>query len=233
LNNIVSETEDSNKPVISKRVIVLLSIIIVVVLVIHSINPDYLPFFTIDIISIYLIGLLIIVLFLPLITHIKIGEIEISLKEQVDNLLNKPEHGFEEEEAGKLIDYKDKSISEQLVELHKSDPIIALAKLRIELEGSIKHLFNKTSHNKPENERINSIIQILKNLASNNIISHSSYSSLREIFQICNRAIHGEKIEKDEASDIINLGIEALSYLNSKIIQHSDLSLVIYNLLNA
>jgi hypothetical protein len=83
-----------------------------------------------------------------------------------------------------------------------SDPVLALAALRIEIEKSLKVIAKKLDI--PIKEK-RSITEIIVNLNRKEIFSHEQVLVLRKIIQMCNKAIHGAVISKSEAKEIILL----------------------------
>jgi len=83
-----------------------------------------------------------------------------------------------------------------------SDPVLALAALRIEIEKSLKVIANKLDL--PIKEK-RSITEIIINLNRKEIFSYEQVKILRKIIQMCNKAIHGAVISKGEAKEIIFL----------------------------
>lgn len=83
-----------------------------------------------------------------------------------------------------------------------SDPVLALAALRIEIEKSLKVIANKLDL--PIKEK-RSITEIIVNLNRKEIFSYEQVKILRKIIQMCNKAIHGAVISKGEAKEIIFL----------------------------
>jgi len=83
-----------------------------------------------------------------------------------------------------------------------SDPVLALAALRIEIEKSLKVIAKKLDM--PIKEK-RSITEIIVNLNRKEIFSHEQVLVLRKIIQMCNKAIHGAVISKSEAKEIILL----------------------------
>ena len=83
-----------------------------------------------------------------------------------------------------------------------SDPVLALAALRIEIEKSLKVIAKKLDM--PIKEK-RSITEIIVNLKRKEIFSHEQVLALRKIIQMCNKAIHGAVISKSEAKEIILL----------------------------
>jgi hypothetical protein len=83
-----------------------------------------------------------------------------------------------------------------------SDPVLALAALRIEIEKSLKVIAKKLDL--PIKEK-RSITKIIANLNRKEIFSYGQVKILRKIIQMCNKAIHGAVISKGEAKEIIFL----------------------------
>jgi hypothetical protein len=83
-----------------------------------------------------------------------------------------------------------------------SDPVLALAALRIEIEKKLKTIAKKLDLPIKEKQ---SITAIIANLKSKEIFTHEQVLILRKIIQMCNKAIHGALISKGEAKEIISL----------------------------
>ena len=91
-------------------------------------------------------------------------------------------------------------------ELSENDHIIALAKLRIELEKTLKR-YVRLSLSKVKSSSISTMISDLQN---SEIITVKKAKSLREITSICNRALHGEHISIESAKTIIDVGTQMM-----------------------
>ena len=83
-----------------------------------------------------------------------------------------------------------------------ADPVLALAALRIEIEKSLKAIAKKLDLPIEEKQSITAIIVNLKN---KEIFSHEQVLILKQIINMCNKAIHGVSISKGEAKEIISL----------------------------
>ena len=83
-----------------------------------------------------------------------------------------------------------------------SDPALAVAALRIEIEKNLKSIAWKLDL--PIKEK-RSIAEIIVNLKRKEIFSHEEVLILKKIIQMCNKAIHGAVISKGEAKEIISL----------------------------
>lgn len=97
-------------------------------------------------------------------------------------------------------------------ELAESDPNLALAKLRIELEKALYRLYRRT-HKEDQAERYLPPGQIVQILSNAEILPRDIARSLREVISICNRTIHGEEIRKEDAQSVIEAGVSLLMKL--------------------
>jgi len=81
-----------------------------------------------------------------------------------------------------------------------SDPVLALASLRIEIE---KKLRMAAKYFKLPDK--NTLYEIIESLMEEGILSPEQVTALKKIVEMCNRAIHGYDISGDEAEEIIHL----------------------------
>jgi hypothetical protein len=93
----------------------------------------------------------------------------------------------------------------QVREVLEYDQVLALAALRIEIERKLRLLgvFLKISENK--REPLNKLIVLF---GETELLSIEQISALREILNMCNKAIHGHEVTADEAREIIDLAEE-------------------------
>src|SRR2546426_5199987 len=147
--------------------------------------------------------------FISAITKIKYGdfEAEINPKEvqKIKNELSAQAMNANEPAQNSEIEETINSIS-TLVE---SDPILALAKLRIELEKALNRLFRMT-HKEDKLKRVASPMQLIHKLSSEEILPKDIARTTREVISICNRAIHGEDIRKQDAESVVESGASLL-----------------------
>ncbi|MGO9107715.1 MAG: hypothetical protein ACLP9L_00650 [Thermoguttaceae bacterium] len=87
-------------------------------------------------------------------------------------------------------------------EIAQSDPTLALAGLRIELEVLIGNL---AAGFKVETKRAEPVRSLLKRLLEHNAITSQQMDLARTIFAICNKAIHGQAVTQEEALDVIDV----------------------------
>lgn len=108
-----------------------------------------------------------------------------------------------------------------LKELAESDPQLALAKVRIEIEKQLNLLYDIYV---PENTRPRyrlSPRSILENLRKKDIIEQPLAAVLQDIIGVANKAIHGEDISPENAVKLIETANTALSELEYVIINHA------------
>ena len=85
-------------------------------------------------------------------------------------------------------------------EIAQSDPTLALAGVRIELEVLLNNL---AVGFKLEQKRAEPVTSLLKRLSEHHAITSEQMELARKIFAICNRAIHGQAVTQEEALDVI------------------------------
>lgn len=97
-------------------------------------------------------------------------------------------------------------------EIAQDDPTLALAGLRIELEviaNNIAAGFKLAPH---KNESLNSL---LSRLQAHNAITSDQLQLTRKILNICNQAIHGRTVTREEAEEVIDAAsVLTQQYLN-------------------
>ena len=96
--------------------------------------------------------------------------------------------------------------------LYQTDPNLALASLRIDIERKLRTIATKRQF---ETRRL-PLSQVLAVLRDREIIGPSEFESLNMIIQICNKAVHAEKVESGAALRVLDMGELALRYLDSK-----------------
>jgi hypothetical protein len=185
-------------------------VIAIFLLIAHTLSIQEI---VVDNTTLTLLIIIIIIPFIPYVKKIKLGnfEAEISpreiqkVKEEVEIQLSEPE---------KISPEINKSLKilEKIKKLSKDDPVLALAKLRIEIEKIITRLHVSTNM-KSHIRRSPSLVRMIMELSYDGILSIKISHSLREVVSICNRAIHGEEIRKQDVEIIIHIGVELLNFL--------------------
>lgn len=99
--------------------------------------------------------------------------------------------------------------------LSQQDYIMALVKLRMELENISNKIYNKLSI-QPDVKSI-TLRQKIDVLLKNEIIDKRVANILSKVISVCNKAIHGEEIRKEDALSIIDNGTWLLEVLFNSI----------------
>lgn len=166
---------------------------------------------TVDTTSLVLVVLILLSPFVAAIKRIKIGEFEAEIDpkevkrvtEDVATKIPAPEP------TEAMVAGRDHPAVITIRELAKTDLIVALAQLRIELEKTLRRLYRRSSHSQVES-RSAPLHKIIRDLAAREVIPHDLESSIRDVVALCNRAIHGEFIRDEDARAVINAGAELL-----------------------
>lgn len=108
--------------------------------------------------------------------------------------------------------------------LAESDPVIALAKLRIELEKTLTRLARITL----VDAQPSSLGTLVRKLTNHEIITSQVGKSLSNVISLCNRAIHGEHIADEDALTVVELGSELLEDLDWKIAEQTTTHSIVH-----
>jgi hypothetical protein len=156
----------------------------------------------VDSITLALVGMLLIIPLVDLVRKIKLGEFEAEIgKAEV----SKAQAKLSVELPPPTKDEKDLS-EEQMRDLLQSDPRLAMAKIRIELEEALKRLYS-AAVDSGQDIRRTSLGRLADTLAKKEVLSAPVASSVRDVITLANRAVHGEHIEQETAEELAMLGI--------------------------
>ena len=101
---------------------------------------------------------------------------------------------------------------EAVRQLALSDPVMALAELRIELERTLRCLRARTRQ--PASSPGNAwLTKIIRDLAAKGVLPQNLAASIQDVGEICYRAIHGEDIRSQDALVVAETGDELLEGL--------------------
>jgi len=159
--------------------------------------------------SIILLLVILLSPFISAITRIKYGDFEAEIDpKEVQKLKNEVSaHVINANEPPQNSEIEQTINS--ITALVESDPILALAKLRIELEKALNRLFRLT-HKDDKSTRAISPMQLIHRLSNEEILPKDIARTTREVMAICNRAIHGEDIRKQDAESVVESGASLL-----------------------
>jgi hypothetical protein len=180
------------------------------------------PSLSIDMTVAVLLFLLLIVWILPYVKSFTLpGGAGIELREKVDDAERKlagtnPLHNSEK----RMLVNKEPTISEPTVtrdQLLEQDPSLALASLRIELEGLLRDVGRTRSLFFP---RGLGMAQMVDALEQRKTLTTEIASALRDVVYVCNEAIHGTNVAFDTARRTLNAGQTIVNALKDIIDQH-------------
>jgi len=185
-----------------------ISLLCIFLIIIHATFPEY----SIDSTTIALIVILIVPWLLPYIKTVKLpGGIEITTRE-----IQLLEEVTARSAIGTIPIAMRPPIRRRLPSIHftlfKTDPNLALASLRIDIERKLRAIAKRRQF---DVKRL-PLWQVLNIFRDREIIGSSEFESLKMIIQICNKAVHAKKVEPDLALRVLDMGELALRYLDSK-----------------
>lgn len=192
---------ENNRKISIQKLIV--SIIAIIFIITHLIRPDL----AIDAI---VVGLLVIALIPWLSDIFKFIELPGGFKFEF-----KDKEKIEEKiiEAGLISPETEESFEFSFQQLENSDPNLALAGLRIEIETRLKEIAQK--NNISGSERMGAG-QLLRLLREYEILNSQERSVLGDLIGLLNEAIHGKKINQNFVNWAMDIGPEILKSLDDK-----------------
>lgn len=162
---------------------------------------------SVDSTSILLLIIILISPFIASVRKIKYGDFEAEIDpKEVQKIKTEAEKSADIKEPDDETRPEIYTATESIRELASSDPVIALAKVRIELEK----VLNRLARIAGIEVKRPALGILVKTLSNHEIISPGVGKSLTEVIGICNRAMHGETISEDSAITIVSLGIDLL-----------------------
>jgi hypothetical protein len=160
--------------------------------------------------SLVLLLLILISPFVAAIKRVKFGEFEAEIEpEEVKRVTASAEKSLPAlaEEPRPLV----REPGDEIKRLAENDPIIALAKLRIEFETRLRRLSERVGFEPRSPAALSSVI---RELVAREVFPPPFGAALRDVIAICNRAIHGEEIRDTDARQMIDTGVDLLRVLD-------------------
>lgn len=165
--------------------------------------------------TLILLIILIIISLLPNIKKIKFGDFEAERfsndVEQFDIQAEKVKKDKDElsDDSNEIIPKT--KIEEDINQLLGTNHIMALVKLRMELERVVTKVYK--AYVRSLNEV--SLMKKINTLEQKEIIDNEISSLLFDVIKICNQAVHAQEVSKDEAETIVDHGLWLLKQLSS------------------
>lgn len=158
--------------------------------------------------------LLVIILASPFISavrKIKIGDFEAEIQpEEVKSVAKRAEEALPANVDNDIHPLPPSDTTTAILDLMETDTVVALAKLRIELEGRLRRIEQRTSLSGKNRSRPKALNQIVRELGVREVFEPAFGSSLLAVIAICDRAIHGEDIRDVDARQIVTTGTDLL-----------------------
>lgn len=172
---------------------------------------------TADTTSLFLVGFILRCPWLAALKRIKIGDFEAAIDPaEVKRLTADISNALPElQQEATPTPLGTSAAVESVRQLAVSEPVLALAKLRIELERTLRRRHGRTSQSasSPRNATLGRIIQ---DLAAHKALPQDLAASIRDVVAIGNRAIHGEEIRSQDALAVAETGGELLEGLEQR-----------------
>lgn len=121
--------------------------------------------------------------------------------------------------AAGLIDDKPAHTNKDysFLEIAETNPSLALAGLRIELEKSLKKLDELNRKDGVAMSTRSSISMMMNGLYQKRAITNQERAALADIIGVLNKAVHGEELDYRATQWVINIGPQILDSINKKI----------------
>jgi len=172
----------------------------------------FFPEITIDNIT---LALVIIIIFAWLIPHVQtiklLGGTELTLRNMATKLEEDSARSELIQPQRVLVEAPPSKEESSRWNLLQSDPNLALASLRIDIEKVLRQI----AEAKKLSLESAPLRRILNTLHNKLIIPDKEYSILTDVINVCNRAVHAETVELQTASRILDVGEAVLIFLNS------------------
>jgi len=199
-------------PVFLHVVQVIVAAVTVFLLVSHVLKWDEIQ---VDTTTLALVGLLLVIPLVELIRKVKLGEFEAEIgRDEVAKARAKASTELSSS-ANEELDVSEKEIRQLL----RTDPRLAMAKVRIELEDSMKRLYLATIHTEPDLRRM-SVSRLADALVQKQVLTPPIAASVRDVITLANRAVHGERVEPDAAEELAILGVRLVYEIRQTYLEH-------------
>jgi hypothetical protein len=188
-------------------------------LICHSLGVQRI---VVDNTSLILLALVLMSPFVAAIKKVKIGEFEAEIQpDEVKRVTEQAEKSLPVQPPGGSLQPEISEAAATINTLAETDPVVALAKLRIELETRLRRLEHSLDLASATRKRPAPLVNVMRELVSHEVLEAQFCASLRDVISICNRAIHGEDIRDVDAREIINTGTELLEVLDRAVREYA------------
>jgi len=169
----------------------------------------------IDSTTLILLAILLLSPFIEQIRRIRVGEFEAEIAPtEVKRVKSEVDRRLGTSETPKPLAPDIRTIAEDLLDLLDKDYVLALAKLRMELERTLNRLYVLSTPNDKQRTQLG-LNRLVSELVRSEVLPTQLSGPIREVFYLCNRAVHGEQVRPDDARSIVGIGIQVLEHINS------------------
>jgi len=152
--------------------------------------------------------------FVAAIKKIKIGEFEAEIQaDEVKRVAQQAESALPVHVRDSVLPLETSEAASAIISLVATDPVVALAKLRIELEGRLRRLEQRATVPETSRKRPVALSYLVRQLVAREVFEENFGVSLLDVIALCNRAIHGEDIRDVDARRIVETGTSLLEVL--------------------
>ena len=188
-------------------------------LIIHSFGISKI---VVDNTTLTLLVLILVSPFISAVKKIKIGDFEAEIQpDEVRRLADEAEKSINKTNSEPEFSYIATEEIKALKSLSTIDPVLALAKLRIEIESRLKKLHRRVRPTSIELNQTISLSKIIQDIIADETFTKEFGGALRGVIGICNRALHGEDIRNIDAQTIIETGSELLEELERNLYEYA------------
>lgn len=181
-------------------------------LVIHLLEWERIA---VDSTTLILLAILLISPFIEQVRRIRVGEFEAEIAPtEVKKVVLEAERRLGTEETEEAVRPEVRTVRDDIMDLLDKDRVLALAKLRMELERVLNRLY-ASSMPDANQRRQPGLNRLVSALVQAEVLPSQLSVPLREMVYLCNRAIHGEYVRPDDARSIVDMGIQVFEHIAS------------------
>ena len=180
-----------------------ITIIGIALIIVHGLWSNI---FAVDYLTITILLILSIPFFSQFLKRAKVPGAEFEFREEIESTKKVVQESIEKAKSktkckSKPLPFETFNLN-MVKELLDSDPTLALASLRIEIEKKLRLAVKSF---KLPIERRSVLSEIIEVLRDRDVLSSEQVTALRKIIDMCNKAIHGYDVSVIEAKEIIQL----------------------------
>lgn len=170
---------------------------------------------TIDSTTLILLAVLLLSPFIEQIRRIRVGEFEAEIAPtEVERVKSEAGRRLGTEENRQVSAHEILTVREDLLDLLERDHVLALAKLRMELERTLNRLYVSSVPDAKQRRQLG-LNRLVGALVQSEVLPNQLSAPVREVTYLCNRAVHGEHVRPDDARSIVDIGIQVLEHIDS------------------